>query len=272
MARIARRALRIRDLPLFSLGEPFQSVADADGMLGLRFFEPRYVEMARRILPPTGQGSNFGYSESYPPRPGSSGMLASIDEFSWQDTAESQVVLMAKGMRRFRVLSLRAEEICKRQAPLYVAHVQLLEERDVARVSSWTAQREAVGQGDPTSSDEAAVPAGTYLVASMAAPVYESPESWRVIGKIPAGVGVISAGPPEVVEGYTMIPIAPSGAVELTLFHNPSSKGANVLELPKETAIRQVLRNIGQRSPPATLEYGRKHARSLAGRRRHRRS
>lgn len=262
MARIARRNLRIQSLPLFSLGKPWQSVCDSGGALALRLFEPRYVELARRVFPPEGEGK-FGYAEAYPPRPGASGVLAQVEEFKWSGGAALGAVLgaedakaalcTARGARRFRILSVKEEEVDgPSKPPLYVAHVQLLEDRDTARGpgreawSYWTRSVPGVSDDGETKEQPRAkvVKAGTAIVARLGAPVFESPFSWNVVATVPAGVAVVAAGPPRMVEGYLMVPIVPSGAVELTLFRELVSDGeANV---PTEQELRQTLLNLGR--------------------------
>jgi len=266
MARIARRALRLRELPLFSLGAPWTSVVESDtNMLGLRLFEPRYLEMARRILPPQGSGK-FGYAESYPPRPGTSGMLTSVQEFE----EGKNVMVLARGERRFRILATRAEAVEGSDQPLYIAHVQLLEDRDCQReVAKKLRQPTELLKGvqdAEVASKASQVFAGSHLVANMGAPVFESLESWRVIGQVPAGVRVIAGGPPTTVEGYFMVPIVPSGAVEMTLFRRinpaaPDEMNADEADLPREEALKASLLNLGQAPPQAlSTSRGRKHA------------
>lgn len=264
MARIARRSLRIQALPLFSLGKPWQSVCDAGGILALRLFEPRYVELARRVFPPTGPGK-FGYAEVYPPRPGGAGVLAQVEEFRWSTTGAaaggngtSQAALLsARGARRFRILAVSEEEVVPTKPPLYVAHVQLLEDRDTSRgplAEAWdywsrpiptpagvVAEEDLPGQGQQRAKT---VKAGTALVARLGAPVFESPESWNVVAQVPVGVAVVAAGIPRVVEGYLMVPIVPSGAVELTLFRELTSGGED--DVPTERELRATLLNLGR--------------------------
>lgn len=273
MARIARRGLRIKALPLFSLdGRPWQSVCDAGGMLPLRLYEPRYVEMARRVLPPAGQGK-FGYAETFPPKKGTAGVLAHVEQYRWsssgqQRTDQDVALLSARAARRFRILSVRAEEVEPKKPPLFVAHVQLLEDRDVARgpgaegMAYWSqpagppgasaaggvvgadgSAGGAAGAGGalpPPRKRADAVAAGTALVARLGAPVFESPESWQAVAQVPAGVAVVAAGPPRVVEGYLMVPIVPSGAVELTLFRELAADGGDT-PVPTEEELRATL-------------------------------
>eukprot|EP00434_Breviolum_minutum_P037894 symbB.v1.2.033602.t1/scaffold4196.1/size83517/10 len=230
MARIARRSLRIHGLPLFSLGHPWSSVVNAEGKLALSLFEPRFVEIVGKLLPPSGD-ARFGYAESYPPRERTAGVLVNIEDHRWINEgheefvagygSDPQVQVLANANGRFRILKARREQ--RDGIDLYYANVQLLSERDLQRgpgaeaMSYWS---EEVSEGSPERASQ--VKAGTHLLAMVAAPVFESPESWRVIGQVPEGIRVIAMDVPRVVEGYLMVPIVPSGAVELTLFREPS--------------------------------------------------
>lgn len=250
MARIARRALRIKDVPLFSLGKPWQSAVDSVGTLGLRLFEPRYVELAKRVLPPKGEGK-FGYAESYPPKVGSAGVLAQVEGFRWERggavaAPDDTVLLSARSARRFRILRVRPEEITVGKPPLFFAHVQLLEDRDVVRGRVMEALGYWQGRVD-------GLRPGTALVARQGAPVFESENSRRVVSQIPAGVIVIAAGPPVTVDGYLMVPIAPSGAVELTLFRE-RTPGEDTMTLPSEQDVKSVLLNFGASLQPVGSE------------------
>lgn len=284
MARIARRGLRIKALPLFSLGEPWQSVCDSSGVLGLRLFEPRYLELARRVFPPAGDGK-FGYAEAYPPEAGSTGVLAKIEQFRWESGSRPEgiggnepqdiAMLSARAARRFRVLAVSKEEIAPSKPPLFVAHVQLLEDRDVARGSGaeawnyWMHRSAHDGESKAVHSSQAddpgmlrakTVKAGTALVAKLGAPVFESPESWHAVAQVPAGIAVIAAGEPRVVEGYLMVPIVPSGAVELTLFREMSPDGQ--ASMPSEAELRSTLLKLGEAAPESAAGEegaGRKH-------------
>lgn len=284
MARIARRSLRIQSLPLFSLDKPWQSVCDDSGALSLRFFEPRYVELARRVLPPGGDG-NFGYAEKYPPRAGKSGVLARVEQHKWegddvpgQDPATATAVrLSARAAKRFRILSVRAQEVEPSKPPLFLAHVQLLHNRDTARGAGveawnyWTSRARSSSAGrleQPTAESSEQIRArsvtnGTALVAKLGAPVFESCESWHVVAQVPDGVAVVAGGPPRMVEGYLMVPIVPSGAVELTLFRelNPG----NVEDcVPTEEDLRAALLNMAAPEalqPEPTDARGRKSSR-----------
>jgi len=201
------------------------------------------VELARRCFPPVG-GGKFGYSEEYPPRTGGAGVVAEVEGFRWDSDGENEpsekqdgpVLLSALAAKRFRILAVRDEEVVRDMPPLYVAHVQLLEERDTMRGPG----KEALKYWQSRTHN---VKAGTALVAKQTAPVFESLESWRASGEVPAGVLVIAAGPPTVVAGYLMVPIVPSGAVELTLFRDRTPGDA--LSLPSEEELKAVILNIG---------------------------
>lgn len=89
MARIARRGLRLKGLPLFSLGHPWHSVVNADGKLALSLFEPRFVALAQELL----QGEpRFGFAESYPPRPRAPGVLAYVEDHRWVPEGHEEFV------------------------------------------------------------------------------------------------------------------------------------------------------------------------------------
>ena len=135
MARLARRSLRIKDLPLFSLQQSFRDLADTAELpeLPLNFFEPRYVELARRIAPPKGDGK-FGYTPVVQRRKGGRGMLVAARDFRWKgSTGQGPVVLFARGLQRFRILAVRSE-VMEQGDPLYTANVQLLSDRDLSRM------------------------------------------------------------------------------------------------------------------------------------------
>lgn len=74
------------------------------------------------------------------------------------------------------------------------------------------------------------------------------PRSWppacKAVTSVPYGVAVVAAGPPRVVEGYLMVPIVPSGAVELTLFRELTADGE--AEVPTEEELRAALLNFGK--------------------------
>jgi len=262
MARIARQGLRLRGLPLFSLGQPWQSVCDAEGLLGLRLFEPRYVELARRVLPPAADGK-FGYAESYPPKVGQAGVLAQIEQYRWTDDNERPTVLLsARAQRRFRILEVKSQDVSGGpKQPLYVASIQLLDDRDTKRgvgiesLDYWTGEFEGKRRADD-------IKHGTALIAHLGAPIFQSMESWSVVSQVPAGGAVVAAGPPKMVEGYLMVPLVPEGAVELPLFREPRAAGG----IPSEKELRAALRDMEvDPSSPARQQqlrdFGRKSGR-----------
>jgi len=299
MARVARRSLRIQALPLFSLGQPWQSVCNSSSVIPLRLFEPRYLELARRALPPKGKGE-FGYSEQYPPKVGTSGVLARAEDCRWsppkvggssggeeqqtRTTRRLEVFLNAHAVRRFRILSVKPEVVDPKQPPLYVANVQLLEERDVARsapIDAWTYWMQSPAGADETATDETSdktaeslpktrlgtVNHGTSLVATQGAPVFQSPESWTVVAQVSPGVAVVASGPPKMVEGYMMVPILPEGAVELVLFKELAADGSS---MPTEEDMKWVLNNLnkamGENLGPSGPVARRKSRRKLSSR------
>jgi len=56
---------------------------------------------------------------------------------------------------------------------------------------------------------------GSVLVARVDEVIFASSSSWQEIGTLAAGQQVIAAGPPEVADAYTMVPVKPRGAVDL---------------------------------------------------------
>jgi len=56
---------------------------------------------------------------------------------------------------------------------------------------------------------------GSVLVARVNEVIFASSSSWQEIGTLAAGQQVIAAGPPEVADAYTMVPVKPRGAVDL---------------------------------------------------------
>ncbi|CAE7800659.1 unnamed protein product [Symbiodinium necroappetens] len=138
MARIVRRGLRLPGLPLFSLGQPWHSVMNSEGKLALSLYQRQYVDVARKIL---ASNKQFGYAESYPPREGTSGVLALVEDFRWigEDSEHhvpgygsgSQVQLLSASGGRFRILKMSKETVDGLE--LYRAHVQLFAERDLTR-------------------------------------------------------------------------------------------------------------------------------------------
>ena len=90
------------EMPIFPLG----SVLFPGGRLGLRIFEPRYVEMTKRCLR---DGAPFGVSliragfeVGRPAVPCDWGCTARIAD--WQMPAPDQYTLRARGESRFRIL------------------------------------------------------------------------------------------------------------------------------------------------------------------------
>jgi Tfp pilus assembly protein PilV len=56
---------------------------------------------------------------------------------------------------------------------------------------------------------------GTVLTVKTAEVIFASATSWQAIGELAAGQQVTAAGPPEMADDYTMVPIKPKGAVDL---------------------------------------------------------
>lgn len=109
MARIARRALRIKDIPLLSLGKPWSAVAEGSDPVLLRLYDPREVVLAQRVLPPVGHGQ-FGYSEKNVPQAGGAGVIVQIDGYRWESDDQKSVLISIRPERRFRILSVRSQE------------------------------------------------------------------------------------------------------------------------------------------------------------------
>merc|ERR1739845_115968 len=57
------------------------------------------------------------------------------------------------------------------------------------------------------------LPEGVYRTTEVVT-IFASTKSSKSIGKLRAGEQVHPAGPPETVDGYTMLPIKPDGAVQ----------------------------------------------------------
>lgn len=134
MARIARRSLRLRNLPLFSLEESWDLVS-SHGKLPLRLFEPRYVELARRIEPPSGT-AQFGYVAACDRQKAGKGVLVEGKNIKWMGPkSKGPLVVVACEKQAFRILSLGKEEVGSGR-PLYTANVQLIVERDMQRLES----------------------------------------------------------------------------------------------------------------------------------------
>jgi Lon protease-like protein len=98
------------DLPLF----PLHTVLFPDGLLPLKIFEARYLDMARDCLR---EGSPFGVcllksgeevaQENVPCVPEAIGTLATIEQCDVDDYG--MLLVRARGTRRFRLLSHRKE-------------------------------------------------------------------------------------------------------------------------------------------------------------------
>lgn len=266
MARIARRALRIRDLPLLCPGKPWSSMSDASGNLAVRLYLPEELEFARRVLPPIGSG-RFGYAEKSDPEKGNVGILAQVEGYRWESDDQDEisgrilgepnalnqptaVVISARAEVKFRVLSTQPHEVESGESPLYTAHIQQLANRDLARGDKqasciyWSSKMHEVKEG-------------TALIARQQATVYESVDNWRVVSHVPAGVVVISAGPVTMTEGHTMVPIAPSGAVELTNFRT-RVPGQDTLVTPTEEEVKHAIMTITAESQSANKDNRRK--------------
>jgi len=252
MARIARRALRIRD---------------ASGNLAVRLYLPEELEFARRVLPPIGQG-RFGYADKSDPGKGNVGILAQVEGYRWESEDQNEipgriigepdalchptaVVITARAEVRFRILNTQPHEVESGESPLYTAHIQQLANRDVARGDKqeaciyWSSKMQDVKEG-------------TALVARQQATVYESVDSLRVVSHVPAGVIVISAGTvTTTTEGCTLVPIAPSGAVELTHFRT-RVPGQDTLVTPTEEEVRQAIMAINAESQTGSKDIRRK--------------
>lgn len=56
---------------------------------------------------------------------------------------------------------------------------------------------------------------GTVLRAKVTEVIFASTTSWQEIGELTAGQQVTAAGPPEMADDYTMVPIKPRGAVDM---------------------------------------------------------
>lgn len=240
MARIARRGLQLRNLPLFSLAEPvpWQSQAAADGTAAFRLKEPSHLELARRVLPPNGDGK-FGFVEGAS-KAGGPGIIAQVQDFQWS-ADKSTVAVRSRGSRRFRILGCKEHEIETGQPPLLLAKVQLLADQDLMRgpaiegLNFWMAK-------DESGSKASQLKAGDCLVAVQGVPVFESMESWTATHSIAKGVMVVADGPPRFVQGYLMVPIVPSGAVELTMFRRTGANHA--MASTSETDLKAALKSF----------------------------
>jgi len=135
MARIARRALRIKELPLFSLRQPFPEIGQPSGELALNMFEDRYVELVRRLE--SGKSPHFGYTAISQRRVRGRGVLLNGRGFRWVGSRKSgPVVLQARALDRFRILSIRSEVVKEGSDPLYIATVQTFADRDLSRMQT----------------------------------------------------------------------------------------------------------------------------------------
>ena len=115
------------ELPLF----PLQSVLFPGGRLGLRIFEPRYLELVKRC---TRGGTGFGIclilegdEVGEPAVPAAIGTEAVIVDFAMQD--DGLLGITVEGRRRFRVERTRV-----RDDGLVLGDVQWLPPPDPARV------------------------------------------------------------------------------------------------------------------------------------------
>ena len=97
----------MKDLPLFPLG----AVLFPGGLLPLRVFEQRYLEMAKACLR---EGAPFGVCRiregaevGAPATPEAVGCLARIEQWDMQQLGLLQIV--ARGGRRFRILERRVQ-------------------------------------------------------------------------------------------------------------------------------------------------------------------
>ncbi len=100
--------LPLIDLPLF----PLRTVLYPGASLGLRIFEPRYVDMVRDCMP---SGSGFGVcmilegeEVGDPAVPATVGTVATITDFD--STAEGLLGIAAAGGLRFRVQRTRVQD------------------------------------------------------------------------------------------------------------------------------------------------------------------
>lgn len=88
------------------------------------------------------------------------------------------------------------------------------------------------------------VKVGTCFVVRQSAPVFESPESWTISRTIAAGDWVVADGPSRIVEGYSMVPIKPGGAVELKMLSEaPNNNEMLTVEAPVPRLSDQQIRN-----------------------------
>lgn len=204
-----------------------------------RLREPRHLELARRVLPPDGDGK-FGFVEGAL-RAGGPGIVATVQDFQWS-ADKSAVAVRSQGSRRFRILGVKEHEIETGHPPLLLGKVQLLADQDLLRgpaiegFNFWTAKDESAG------SRASQLKPGDCLTAVQGVPVFESMESWTATHSIAKGVMVVVDGPPRFVQGYLMVPIVPSGAVELTMFRQTSANHA--MATTSETELRAALKSF----------------------------
>mmetsp|Transcript_57316 Transcript_57316/g.184167 ORF Transcript_57316/g.184167 Transcript_57316/m.184167 type:complete len:164 (+) Transcript_57316:2-493(+) len=117
----------MRNLPLLSLPKPWGLVADADGIFPVGAFEPRYLQLARKIGAPRGT-LLYGYTETCQLRKGGLGVLVKVEQIQWlgqESHGQEGVHLTGRGVQPFRVLAIKPMEVAGGW-PLYSAHVQLL--------------------------------------------------------------------------------------------------------------------------------------------------
>mmetsp|Transcript_104634 Transcript_104634/g.207803 ORF Transcript_104634/g.207803 Transcript_104634/m.207803 type:complete len:206 (+) Transcript_104634:19-636(+) len=74
---------------------------------------------------------------------------------------------------------------------------------------------------------------GTLCIARVSTTIFASPSSWERMGLLGEGQPVVVAGPSQVVDGYVMVPIEPSGAVDAAALA-PSYTGAALCAAAKE--------------------------------------
>eukprot|EP00747_Dinoflagellata_sp_TGD_P053704 gnl/TRDRNA2_/TRDRNA2_148604_c0_seq4.p2 gnl/TRDRNA2_/TRDRNA2_148604_c0~~gnl/TRDRNA2_/TRDRNA2_148604_c0_seq4.p2 ORF type:complete len:303 (+),score=35.58 gnl/TRDRNA2_/TRDRNA2_148604_c0_seq4:79-909(+) len=132
-----RKRLIVHDLPLFSLGVPWSRMgADEHGLTGLRFFEPRYVWLARRIADAvTGPDvpARFGFAHTYPPQEGSEGTLVEVpspktEGMHWLSETTGPVNVLCRRGPRFKILKVRTEvppNAPDGAQPLFVGEVEV---------------------------------------------------------------------------------------------------------------------------------------------------
>lgn len=100
------------------------------------------------------------------------------------------------------------------------------------KASCWPEDVSAAGMKPAAPGDVEALPAprraavaahqgvisdGTVCVAKASGQIFESATSWTAISELAVGQQVVAAGPPQLIEGYSMVPVRPHGAVDLSL-------------------------------------------------------